>query len=128
MFKKRFPKLDTSAGEAACGKRPNCVCSVCAPTNSHYIEPLQDIGADPIATLADVIRNMQRSRMITEDKDYLHAEFRSALIGFVDDVEFLVDGEAIHVRSASRVGYGDHDVNRKRVEEIYRQVRLKDQS
>ena len=128
MFKKRFPKLNTSAGEAACGTRPNCVCSVCSSTNSHYIEPLQDIGADPIATLTDVIRNMQRSTIITEDKDYLHAEFRSALIGFVDDVEFLVDGEVIHVRSASRVGYGDHDVNRKRVEEIYRQIRQKDKS
>ena len=71
---------------------------------------------------------MQRSTIVMEDKDYLHAEFRSALIGFVDDVEFLVDDKVIHVRSASRVGYGDHDVNRKRVEEIYSQVRKKDQS
>jgi uncharacterized protein (DUF1499 family) len=39
---------------------------------------------------------------------------------FVDDVEFLFDdtNKKIHVRSASRVGYSDMGVNRKRVEEL----------
>jgi uncharacterized protein (DUF1499 family) len=51
---------------------------------------------------------------------YLHAEFRSRLWGFVDDVEFRVDAAArvIHVRSASRQGYSDLGVNRKRVEAL----------
>jgi uncharacterized protein (DUF1499 family) len=51
---------------------------------------------------------------------YLHAEFRSALFGFVDDVEFRMDETAgrIDVRSASRTGYFDFGVNRRRVEEI----------
>ncbi|MDI9554865.1 MAG: DUF1499 domain-containing protein, partial [Pseudomonadota bacterium] len=41
---------------------------------------------------------------------------------FVDDVEFLFDDAAklIHVRSASRVGVYDFEVNRNRVEDIRR--------
>jgi uncharacterized protein (DUF1499 family) len=49
---------------------------------------------------------------------YLYAEFRSRLLGFVDDVELLFDENAgvFHVRSASRLGRRDFGVNRKRVE------------
>jgi uncharacterized protein (DUF1499 family) len=41
-------------------------------------------------------------------------------MGFVDDVEFLLDDSAkvIHVRSASRLGESDLGVNRKRIETI----------
>jgi uncharacterized protein (DUF1499 family) len=41
-------------------------------------------------------------------------------MGFVDDVEFLVDDAAkvIHVRSASRLGESDMGVNRSRIEAI----------
>ena len=44
-------------------------------------------------------------------------------LGFVDDVQFLLDERArvIHVRSASRVGYWDLGVNRKRMEAIRRE-------
>ena len=41
-------------------------------------------------------------------------------MGYVDDVEFALDEKAgvIHVRSASRLGIRDMDVNRKRIESI----------
>ena len=52
--------------------------------------------------------------------NYLYAEFRSRLLGFVDDVEFFFDGVVVHVRSASRLGRRDFGVNRARVEEIRR--------
>ena len=116
MFKKRFPKLSSSAGGDACGTRPNCVCSVCQQETSHFVEPLTGLGPKPIDRLVETVKSMDRARLITTEDHYLHVEFRSALIGFVDDVEFLVDGDIAHVRSASRVGYGDHGVNRKRVE------------
>jgi uncharacterized protein (DUF1499 family) len=63
---------------------------------------------------------MPRSRVVTEQADYIHAEFASAVFGFVDDVEFRVDAAAhlIHVRSAARTGYFDLGVNRRRVEDI----------
>ena len=63
---------------------------------------------------------MKRTKIITKDERYIHAEFRSEWFRFVDDVEFCFDEQKniIHVRSASRVGYSDFGVNRKRVEDI----------
>ena len=62
----------------------------------------------------------KRITLVAEQGTYLHAEIRSLLFRFVDDVEFSLDSNAglIHVRSASRVGYSDFGVNRKRVERI----------
>ena len=70
--------------------------------------------------LANHLRAMPRVTVITAERDYLYAEFRSKMFRFVDDVEFLVDAREGHidVRSASRVGYSDMGVNRKRIEEI----------
>jgi uncharacterized protein (DUF1499 family) len=65
---------------------------------------------------------MTRMKIVEEKDDYLHAEARSLIFRFVDDVEFYLPApeKVIHVRSASRVGYSDMGVNRKRVEEIRR--------
>ncbi|MEQ8662522.1 MAG: DUF1499 domain-containing protein, partial [Gammaproteobacteria bacterium] len=56
--------------------------------------------------------------IVTHDDTYLHATFRSALFGFVDDVELRLDGDALHWRSASRVGYSDLGANRRRLEAL----------
>ena len=63
---------------------------------------------------------MRRSTVIRHEGNYLHAEFRSKLMGFVDDVEFTCDerSDVLHVRSASRLGRRDYGVNRKRVEAL----------
>ncbi|MGH9640530.1 MAG: DUF1499 domain-containing protein, partial [Bryobacteraceae bacterium] len=42
----------------------------------------------------------------------------SALMGYVDDVEFYCDGKAIQLRSSSRLGYSDLGANRKRVDSL----------
>jgi len=70
--------------------------------------------------LKKIILGMERTSIIEETDNYLYAEFKSAGMGFVDDVEFSIDAEkkVIHVRSASRVGYSDLGVNRKRIEAI----------
>ncbi len=67
---------------------------------------------------------MPRIKLVEEEDSYLHYEFTSLLFRFVDDVEFLFEDatKTIHFRSASRVGYGDFGVNRKRMEEIRRLV------
>jgi uncharacterized protein (DUF1499 family) len=45
--------------------------------------------------------------------------FQTPTMRFHDDVELLVQaGGVIQVRSISRFGYGDHGVNRARVERI----------
>ncbi len=66
------------------------------------------ITSDPMATV------------IKAESNYLYAEFRTKLLGFVDDVEFLLDAKAklIHARSASRLGRKDFGVNRARIEMI----------
>jgi uncharacterized protein (DUF1499 family) len=65
---------------------------------------------------------MRHTRIVTAQGNYIHAEVRSPVFRFVDDIEFLIDERRgnIHVRSASRTGYFDFGVNRKRVEEIRR--------
>ncbi|HOW77583.1 MAG TPA: DUF1499 domain-containing protein [Candidatus Competibacteraceae bacterium] len=55
----------------------------------------------------------------TGRNQYLHVEFRSAVFGFVDDMEFYFSPPGtIQVRSASRTGYSDFGVNRERVETL----------
>ena len=58
--------------------------------------------------------------VITSETDsYLSATYMSKLFKFVDDVEIRHEKEDIwHIRSASRVGYSDRGVNRKRVKTI----------
>jgi uncharacterized protein (DUF1499 family) len=75
--------------------------------------------------LKTVIQNLPKTKIITETENYLYAEFTSALMGFVDDVEFLLDEEqkVIHVRSASRLGQSDLGVNRQRIETIRANIR-----
>jgi uncharacterized protein (DUF1499 family) len=108
---------------APCPNSPNCVCSQ-APTSDkeHSIEPISFSSTPEAAMgqLKSVVQAMERAEIINETSDYLYAEFTSALMGYVDDVEFYLDrnANAIQVRSASRLGKSDLGVNRKRVEEI----------
>ena len=111
----------TTGRLAPCPHSPNCVSSQ-SEDKRHAIEPLRYEGAAGAAmqVLIDVIRGMKRARIKTAQERYIHAEFTSFLFRFVDDVEFLLDegSKTIHVRSASRIGYSDLGVNRKRVEAI----------
>ena len=106
---------------APCPASPNCVSSL-ADDEMHRIAPLPFSGtaAAAVDRLAGTVRSLPRASVITATDTYLHAEFRSAVFRFVDDVEFLADESAgvIHVRSASRVGTSDLGVNRRRVETI----------
>lgn len=109
---------------APCPNTPNCVSSQAAETDTeHKIAPIV-YTADPaevMARLKSIIEGMERTKIVTASDDYLYAEFTSALMGFVDDVEFYFDPSTpgfLQVRSASRLGQSDLGVNRKRVEEI----------
>lgn len=104
-----------------CPASPNCVSSR-SSDQDHFIEPLkyQDGRAQARERLIAVIESMDRARISEIEDDYIHAEFTSALFRFVDDVEFYfpADVQVIEVRSASRLGYYDFGVNRRRVERI----------
>jgi uncharacterized protein (DUF1499 family) len=100
---------------AACPDSPNCVSSF-DERESHGIAPI----AGSLAQVRAAVESMKGAQIISEDDNYLYAEFTSSLMGYVDDVEFLAaPSEGVsHVRSASRLGYSDMGVNRKRIEEI----------
>jgi uncharacterized protein (DUF1499 family) len=104
-----------------CPSSPNCV-STQADAESRRMEPIPFAGSHPEAQqrLLEVIKGMKGSRLALVKDDSIHAEFTSALFKFVDDVEFYFDSQAkiIHFRSASRVGYYDFGVNRKRMEYV----------
>ncbi len=109
-----------------CPNRPNCVCSQqeadVRGEGPHHVHPFTFEGSPAAAwkRLRRVIEARPDATIITDDGRYLHAEFRSRLMGFVDDLECLLDPahSRIEVRSASRLGYSDFGVNRARVEEL----------
>ena len=112
-----------------CPDKPNCVNSEFASDAEHYIEPLvysADDAAPVLPRLKTIIGDMGGSIQV-EKPDYLAATFTSSLFRFVDDLEIRIDvGEqTVHLRSASRVGYGDGGVNRKRVERLKKTFHLK---
>ena len=104
---------------APCPNKPNCVSTQDA---NRYIEPLYFTGSAEATQrlLCDVLQDLPRTRIVSTRHGYIHAESRSRILGFVDDIEFFVDEDVgiIHLRSASRVGYYDFGVNRERAEVI----------
>ena len=126
---------------ANCPDSPNCVCSqahAVTRSNDHQMDPipydsLRLISDGQAITKAFLIqriketieRNFSRASLISESDRYLHFEFRSLLFRFVDDVEFYLDdnNQQIHFRSASRVGYSDMGVNRKRMNKISQELK-----
>lgn len=117
---KRPDNLGLNHGRLApCRRTPNCVSSQAdAADREHYIAPIAFKGS--ALELRKAVESMPRSTVVKEEGNYLYAEFRSRLLGYVDDVELLYDDKAglIHVRSASRLGRRDFGVNRKRVEAL----------
>jgi uncharacterized protein (DUF1499 family) len=110
---------------APCPASPNCV-STEAQDERHAIPPLRYHKEKSAAkeALKAAVLSLPRTRLVEEDGSYLHFEFTSRLLRFVDDVEFLFDDatRTIRFRSASRVGYGDFGVNRRRMEDIRKLV------
>lgn len=111
---------------APCPNTPNCVSSQ-APAGNHYIAPFKIKGKaeDAWAALKQALASRQKRTVIVEaSNDSLHAEATSLVFRFVDDINAVLDSDAklIHIRSASRVGYSDLGVNRKRIEALRQQL------
>ena len=107
---------------------PNSVSSQAALHPAHpmhdqaAIAPLALRGDGPatLARIKAIVSTMPGASVVNSAPDYLHAQFETRLMKYVDDVEFWFDPKAnlVQVRSASRVGRKDFDVNRQRVEAI----------
>jgi len=129
MFKlsgRRPSDLGVQNGKFTAAKtwKPNWVSSQAAADDKHYIEPIK-VGGDATAAMQRVARAVgavPRAKVVEQKGAYLYAEFSTALMGFTDDVEFFADGKVVQVRSSSRLGVRDFDVNRKRVEALRAQL------
>jgi uncharacterized protein (DUF1499 family) len=102
---------------------PNSVVSEgVATTHPAYAAPFAFTGdaKAAMAKLTAIVKAMEGATLVTTEDGYLCAEFKSKTMRYTDDFEARVDAAAglIHVRSASRLGKRDFDVNRQRVEAI----------
>ncbi len=120
------PQVAADAADRAdtllpCPDSPNCVSSL-SDNDKHFIKPFEysDSVENARQKLIDILENSRGVRLARIESDYLHAEFRSSIFRFVDDVEFYfpAEGSIIHVRSASRMGYYDFGANRRRTERL----------
>jgi len=106
-----------------CPYKPNCVSSR-DPEGPRRMDPVryQRSVQEARQRLLEILRSLPRSTVVQDNGNYIKVEFRSAIFSFVDDTEFEFDdpSKLIHFRSASRVGYYDFGVNRRRMATIIR--------
>ncbi len=121
---KRPDNLGVEEGKLApCPDSPNCVSTQADPSDEeHYMAPISYTTSteDARVRVLDIVRSMSRTRVITEEATYLYVAFSTPTLRFVDDVEFFFDEDEklIHFRSASRLGYSDMGLNRRRMTQI----------
>jgi uncharacterized protein (DUF1499 family) len=120
---KDMNQLDRLSG---CSGPPNCVSSE-SEDPRHSIAPMQLVGdsANGWVAIQDVVSRLPRSRLVTSTDRYLHVTLKSRVFGFVDDLELRLDPQSkmISIRSASRKGYFDFGVNRRRAENLRKQLK-----
>jgi uncharacterized protein (DUF1499 family) len=107
-----------------CPDKPNCVQTYDPVDEEHFMLPL---------TIKSTERETQRAisnaiiktggkiiteKALTPSGSYIHAEYQSDWLKFVDDVEVMIKNDLIHIRSASRLGYSDMGVNANRIKKI----------
>ena len=105
--------------------------SVSSQARRHAEHPMREAAQiDPLALrgdrdatlarIATIASGIDGGRLVERRADYLRLEFTTPWMHFVDDAEFWFDPSAgaIQVRSASRLGRKDFDVNRQRIEAI----------
>jgi len=116
-------KMHTKAANifTPCPDSPNCVSSL-AENKKQFIESIPYSGENAVVQqeLLEILYSFKRVRIAKLDDTYIHAEFKSFVFRFVDDVEFYLDDvqKVIQIKSASRTGYSDLGVNRRRLEKI----------
>ncbi len=103
--------------------KPNWVSSTAPQEDkTHYIAPFEITGdrVKAWAALDAAITGTPGACVAQRNPGYLHVEFTSRRLGFVDDAEFAMDasGKRIQVRSAARLGVSDLNVNRERLERL----------
>ena len=110
-----------------CPNSPNCVSSQAQKDDKqHYVKPFEIITNAETTWLAlkNILATQARTIVSKESEFELELQVSSLIFRFVDDLQIILDKETmlIHIRSASRTGYSDLGVNRKRVEILRQQL------
>jgi uncharacterized protein (DUF1499 family) len=109
-----------------CPNSPNCVSSQ-STDEKHFIAPFKIVADTKQVWIAlkQALQNQTRTVITQESDNTLTAEATSLIFRFVDDINIILDEKQklIHIRSASRIGYGDFGVNRRRVEQLRAQLK-----
>ncbi|MCG3862457.1 MULTISPECIES: DUF1499 domain-containing protein [unclassified Photobacterium] len=106
-----------------CGKKPNCV-STQDQRDDFTVSPftLTAKGMKDWQGIKQAALSLPGTKITDESHHYLHVEATSKIFRFTDDLEIKQVDDHLNVRSASRVGYSDFGVNRKRVEAFRNQL------
>jgi uncharacterized protein (DUF1499 family) len=106
---------------APCPDSPNCV-STQSEEKGHAMKPLPYLQTREASRekILSILKDMKRTEIVKLTESYIHVECRTALLHFTDDVAFFLDDttRVVHFRSASRVGYYDFGLNRRRMKRI----------
>lgn len=97
---------------APCPNTPNCYRSGGA------VLPLPKEDDQPLIAIELFFIKNYDAEVILLTPKYLHLVVKTPTLRFRDDVEFLVHDNHIDFRSASRVGYSDLGMNKKRIEHL----------
>ena len=109
-----------------CPSTPNCVSTEATDARQAMPPvPFTDAPDRAQARARAALLAEPRTKVVEERAGYLHAESRSRVFRFVDDVEVVVDADArlFRFRSASRVGRRDFGVNRARMQRVSGRLR-----
>lgn len=115
---------------APCPDTPNCINTEFPDKVKQYLQPISfpEEKSQQVMLQAKKIIIKMGGKIVEQDdksknKYYLHALFTSSVFKFIDDFEIRIDNmtHKLHIRSASRFGYSDFGVNKRRVEKFSQQ-------
>lgn len=103
-----------------CPDKPNCLSSL--EKGDQYFAPLVYNNKN-LAELKTIIENVLKNdgaEIATKSNNALHAIYTSRVFRFKDDVWFYIDesNQTLHLKSASRTGHYDFNVNQKRLNRL----------
>lgn len=100
----------------ATGSLPECgLTDYCS--NAEYKCPAL-VNLDLLDAVAKAIDDLPRTTVELREGNYVHLTQRTAVWGFIDDVELLLDGNVVHARSQSRRGPINLGGNGRRLDEV----------
>jgi uncharacterized protein (DUF1499 family) len=136
---------DDYEGLKLCRAAPNCFCSTMTDDPDHYIPAWKwPVGIESTKFAMEELRSVLQAyqpgqngvdgggfdiKTFDPDRGYLYVQFESLKNGYIDDFEAAVipgyEDRTVQIRSSSRVGYLDYQVNAKRLNYIANALRQK---